>query len=273
MSQNIKLNDLLRLDLAELRKYHIHAAKRSEGVEPLDVFSRSFDEWIEWNQYKGSKDRFNREYIFSMIHDRYRYNKYVFGGIFHIKERHEDWYDVELCETLKPLIGRLVIECEMPRQTALIMENWIDEMYVSEITEKPYGGIPFPGYDNVLIDFPMLELISQHQKEDWRVALSSFKGVYVIADKNNGKKYVGSAYGDGGIWSRWCGYSCSGHGGNDELVALIEEKGLEYARSYFQFSILEILPMTMSADSVIDRENHWKDILLTRTKYGGYNKN
>lgn len=105
------------------------------------------------------------------------------------------------------------------------MENYLDCCKVFEILEKPYQGVDFPGYDNVLIDFSTLEILVANQKDDWRVALENMKGIYLIADKNNGKKYVGSASGDYGIWSRWCTYANTAHGDNDMLVELIKKKG------------------------------------------------
>ena len=95
--------------------------------------------------------------------------------------------------------------------------------------------------------------------------------MYLICDKSNGKKYVGSAYGDAGIWSRWACYIGTGHGWNDELTKLVDEKGIEYARNNFKFSLLEIMTMTTSDQSIIERESFWKNVLLTR-EYG-YNKN
>ena len=145
-------------------------------------------------------------------------------------------------------------------------------MSVSEILQNPYEGEDFPGYDNVRIDFSSLELLVQNQKTDWRVALENVKGVYLIVDKCNGKKYVGSAYGESGIWSRWCTYINTGHGYNDELVELIGQNGLDYARKYFQFAILELRSMKTDDDTIIKRENFWKEVLITRGNFG-YNKN
>lgn len=48
-------------------------------------------------------------------------------------------------------------------------------------------------------------------------------------------------------------------------------KGIEYARNNFRFSLLEYRPMKDDDKTIIKRENHWKDVLLTRGDYG-YNK-
>ena len=102
--------------------------------------------------------------------------------------------------------------------------------------------------------------------------MENTKGVYLITDTGNGKRYVGSAYGDTGIWSRWDSYVRSGHGGNDELVKVIKRSGMEYARKNFRFAMLESINMKTDDDVVIRREQHWKRVLLTQGDYG-YNKN
>jgi hypothetical protein len=101
--------------------------------------------------------------------------------------------------------------------------------------------------------------------------LENVKGVYLIADKSNGKKYVGSAYGPFGIWRRWGCYIGTGHGCNDELTKLIDEKGIEYARKNFRLSFLEYRPARTDDHVIISRENLWKEALLSR-KFG-YNRN
>ena len=107
-----------------------------------------------------------------------------------------------------------------------------------------------------LIHFPDTNLT-------WLKALSSVNGVYLIKDKISGKLYVGSAYGEQGIYGRWTAYAKNGHGGNMELK--------ELNPTNFQFSILEIVPPTATADNVIDCENRWKEKLGTRIF--GLNKN
>ncbi len=70
-------------------------------------------------------------------------------------------------------------------------------------------------------------MVSQ-KPESWWAALSEVSGIYLITDKSSGKHYIGSAYGEGGIWSRWCEYSRSGHGNNKELRSLLQGDPLEY---------------------------------------------
>lgn len=279
--EKFKLNDLFHLTEDEMRKYKIHLAAYNGYEQPLDVFARDREEWKGWNEWRGGKDVFNREYIIGLIPDYHKIDKYVFGGVFKVIKRYDDWqetevgYKVELTNQFKSLIGRLVVgfsRYQGLRGRAFLLENFMDSMSIAEILENPYEGEEFPGYDNVRIDFSSLELLVQNQKTDWRVALENVKGIYLIVDKFNGKKYVGSAYGDSGIWSRWCTYINTGHGYNDELVMLIEKNGIDYARKYFQFAILELRSMKTDDDTIINRESFWKEVLLTRGIFG-YNKN
>lgn len=279
--EKFKLNDLFHLTEDEMRKYKIHLAAYNGYEQPLDVFARDREEWKGWNEWRGGKDDFNREYIIGLIPDYHKIDKYVFGGVFKVIKRYDDWqetnvgYKVELTNQFKSLIGRLVVgfsRYQGLRGRAFLLENFMDSMSIAEILENPYEGEEFPGYDNVRIDFSSLELLIQNQKTDWRVALENVKGIYLIVDKSNGKKYVGSAYGDSGIWSRWCTYINTGHGYNDELVMLIEKNGIDYARKYFQFAILELRSMKTDDDTIINRESFWKEVLLTRGIFG-YNKN
>lgn len=103
-------------------------------------------------------------------------------------------------------------------------------------------------------------------------ALENVKGVYLIADKSNGKKYVGSAYGDAGVWARWSCYIGTGHGWNDELTTLIAREGLDYARRNFRISLLEYRPAKTDDKAILEREAYWKEALLSRGQFG-YNKN
>ena len=88
----------------------------------------------------------------------------------------------------------------------------------------------------------------------------------MITDTLTGKQYVGSAYGGVGVWQRWSIYANTGHGGNKQLRALLNENGDDYKLN-FQFSLLEVCDINSGAEFIISRECHWKDILLTR-KFG-----
>ena len=92
----------------------------------------------------------------------------------------------------------------------------------------------------------------------------------MILDKKTGRQYVGSTYNKNGIWGRWEEYARTGHGGDKELKPLIEDDAA-YARKYFQWSILETLPLRIPDEQAIDREALYKRKFGTREF--GYNKN
>ena len=113
----------------------------------------------------------------------------------------------------------------------------------------------------------------EKQSIEWKTALSKVKGIYMLTDATNGKRYIGSAYGDGGVWSRWGDYCNNGHGGDKGLVELVNEKGYDYIARNFQFTLLEIYSMVTTDEYVISRENYWKTVMLSDSKKFGYNHN
>jgi hypothetical protein len=94
--------------------------------------------------------------------------------------------------------------------------------------------------------------------------LSVIKGIYLISDTKTGKLYVGSAYGEEGIWGRWKKYvSTNGHGDNKTLKELIKDDPTH--GNNFQFSILMLLPRTITADEAIKKERLFKNKLGTNS--------
>ena len=271
----IKLSKMINLD--NLYDFKLHAARYNGDVEPLDVFLTNPEDWFYWNTWRNSRDDFSRDYIFSLINFYPEPNTWLFGGIFKVLTRSDvsdsNSYEIEEIEKYNQFVGRLKIHLpKVPRGRAFYLENYYDSMLISEVLKEPYSGEVFPGYQNVSIDFKSLDLIVKTEKKDWKATLENVKGIYVIFDRMNGKKYVGSAYGESGIWSRWKCYVETGHGWNDSLVNLIQEHGLNYAKDNFRVTLLETMSMNSQDSDVIHRENYWKDALLSRGNFG-YNSN
>ncbi|MCP5072688.1 MAG: GIY-YIG nuclease family protein [Rhodobacteraceae bacterium] len=126
----------------------------------------------------------------------------------------------------------------------------------------------FPGFEGIELSFEELEALVRNERQDWKTASESVKGIYLITDIQSGKRYIGSAYGDEGIWSRWCSYAANGHGGNVELRALIKDSRLEYCRKFFRFALLEYRAARTPDEIMLEREAFWKRILLTRGDIG-----
>jgi hypothetical protein len=148
------------------------------------------------------------------------------------------------------------------------MESQYDDFEVVEILREPYTGRPFPGYEDIELSFEEIETLVRNSRPDWKAALESVKGIYLITDALTGKRYVGSPYGEGGIWSRWSAYVETGHGGNVDLRPLATTPDLNYCRSNFRFALLEHRPFRAADEQIIQRENSWKRLLLTRGDQG-----
>ena len=70
---------------------------------------------------------------------------------------------------------------------------------------------------------------------------------------------------------QWNCYIETGHGWNDELITLINQRGRDYTMENFQLSLLEYRPAKTDDKVIIEREKYWKNALLSRKH--GYNKN
>lgn len=170
-------------------------------------------------------------------------------------------YFMEEVEGYEDLKERVIIRWE----NAISWHQWIkNEMEVQEISPGLHYK-RFTDYFDLILDFTELQEIVVEQYKDWKTVLSAIKGVYLITDKNTGKLYIGSAYGEDGIWGRWKEYvSTNGHGGNKSLKELIDEDW-EYAYKYFQFSILMLLPKTVTSDEAVRKEQLFKRKLGTNS--------
>ena len=56
-----------------------------------------------------------------------------------------------------------------------------------------------------------------------------------------------------------------------ELIAIVEQYGLEYVQTHFRYTLLEHYDFTVPKDVVLTRESYWKEALDTRKH--GYNDN
>ena len=126
----------------------------------------------------------------------------------------------------------------------------------------------FPGYEHVVLSYDELKDIVDNPTayEDWIIPLSSIYAIYLIVDTETGKQYVGSAYNTkDGLLGRWSCYAATKHGGNK----LMKEELCAHPERYhkFQFSILQVLPKTLSPEEVTDVETLYKEKLLTK-KFG-----
>jgi hypothetical protein len=254
-------------------KTKVHLATWNGRDHPLDVYlAGKFDDWQQWQ----SRRNFEREFVISLI-ALSRPNRWLFAGVHQshgsrwLEEHSAHYYTLVERPACSELNGRLIVEFRRPgRQSYLNAETWAEQMLLDSILPERIKFAEFPGYKAVDLAKHELDLIVAQGLDSWRTALSNVAGVYLISDTASGRLYVGSATGEGGIWGRWCQYSATGHGGNQELRNLLQESEMERPMA-FRFSVLEIADTHTSVEQILQRESHWKRVLLSRDH--GWNAN
>ncbi len=265
----MKLKDMIPFLDEHKNDIKVHCAiGRNKVFEPLDVFK--LGNFKEWQEHQKNKN-FSRPYILSVIYCGK--DEWLFAGIYKslgvigVSNSGYFIYETELTDIGAEYIGKAVIRFEKGfRQSYLCFEKHIENFYLIELYRDACKAA-FPGYDKV--DISWKDLSEWIKTDSWKTALENQKGVYLITDISNGKRYVGSAYGDEMIYGRWTSYIKNGHGGNAELKKL----GFDYIKTNFKYSLLEIFKSTADDKIILERESWWKDVLMTRNKRFGYNDN
>ena len=275
--QGLLLKDLLRFSEEELNRVKIKFNQHNGFDNPMDLYKNNPEivntQWLFWN----TKQRYFDVGQIAICLLKLSYDLWllttiklvtkdlgVSGGIS---------FEGEEIERFQPLFGRVIVQYHKTSQS---QGRWFtslqDELVVNQILPDCFDWDDFPGYDKVRLSFRQLEAIITRGKKDWVAALGNQKAVYLITDKHNGKLYVGSATSNTGmLLQRWSNYVNNGHGGNKELVALVEREGFDYVRENFQYSILENYNAKVDDHIILERESWWKETLQSRV--WGYNSN
>ncbi len=281
----IKLNDILSLTTEEIQnsKIELNMKAGPEGESYLERWlSYNYDDKINgicsecgyWGWYGKSRNFQPQQWVFNFV--RVTENEWLFISAGEIVEvPMNSCAKVDVLNKYKPYFGRLIINLKKGNTFARYtfnLKKYLNECTVMKILPSLYDGEGFPGYDSVNLSFKQLKSIINHGKRDWIAALENQKAVYLITDKHNGKMYVGSATSDKGmLLQRWRSYIENGHGGNKELIAIVNNKGFEYIKTHFYYSILENYNLRVDDLIILERETWWKTIL--QTKQFGYNDN
>ena len=273
----ILLKDLLRFSDDELANVKIKFNQHNGYDDPMDLYRSNPEiintQWLFWNE----KRRYFYEGQIAVCFLKLSYDMWLLTTI---KRVTKDLgisggvsFEGEEIETYKPFFGRVIVQYH---KTSMAQGRYFselqDELVVNQILPDVYDGEDFPGYDKVRLSYAQLEVIIRCGKKDWIAALSNQKAVYLITDKNTGKLYVGSATSDSGmLLQRWSNYVANGHGGNKELIELVEREGFDYVKKHFQYAILENYNAKVEDRIILIRESWWKETLQTRV--WGYNSN
>lgn len=251
-------------------KHKIHLAT-GKNPSPLEAYLEgTFKEWQEDQKNKN----FPCDMVVGLVH--LGGDRWLFCGVYKIldvsKVKGKRFkYITEILPGQDDLVGRIVVKYKREFRAAYVWGYKLtNKLEIGEIFKSPYSIEVFPGYNNMVISHSKLNLIVSKQEASWKSALSNVNGVYLITDISNGRKYVGSALGEEGIWGRLCSYIYNGHGGNIDLKKLLIERGNEHVNN-FQYAVLEIADKQATLEQIIKRENYWKEVLKSREF--GYNQN
>jgi hypothetical protein len=258
------------LDLKQFHKFVDH-----NKVKVLRHRSSNEDLWQlvnsnRFTQYQNSQswDVFgDAEYIISFIAERYKYAKFV--GVWKIIKKNKLPRSTRYKYRTKPLPDFDELKKRLIVKWGDGTRSWAQWLHrqgnkeISEILPKDYI-MDFPGFYDFTLDYDDLKTMINNpdSNREWYRMLSSISGVYIILDNKNGKQYIGSAYGRGGIWGRWKSYAKNPHGGNKLLIELLKDKPRRHR--YFQFSILRVLEPSATKDEVIRQEKLAKKKLGSR---------
>jgi hypothetical protein len=267
MNASIEIFSLLNLDPSLVK---VHLAVES-ATNPLDAFFN--DTFQEWQAYQTRRN-FPRQYILSLIQQSSD-ETWLFAGVYlskgHEKRTHPShfYYDTELTEIGSNLIGRLIVSHKRTgRASYRNGETIVGKTGIHSILPQALSFKPFSGYGSFILNRAQLTTLFKTRNSQWKTALSLVSGIYVISDQTTGKLYVGSAYGENGIWGRWSDYARNYHGNNKLLKSLYEEHGPQRFEA-MNYSILETFPIDVDDNLIINTEERWKNKLLSISH--GYN--
>lgn len=274
----ILLNDLLNINDDEIDKVKVKFNQTNyENTNPMEEYKKDpeivNDRWLFWR----SKQRYFNVGQIAICLLRLSYDTWLLTTIKEVERELNVTnginYEGREIEKYRCYFGRVILKHHKTYQSqGRYFKEIQDELEILEILPSVFDGESFPGYDNVRLSFQQLETIITRKKSDWIGALQNQKAVYLITDKSNGKLYVGSATSDNGmLLDRWTSYIKNGHGGNKSLIALIKEKGFDYIKNNFQYSILENYNAKTDDNVILQREQWWKETL--KSKDFGYNCN
>ena len=250
---------------------------------PLQREKESFQtrEGFKTFQETQSSNNFLRDYVISFY--EYGEGLWLFAGVWKIlskptQKTSQDGkplflYKTQFLQASECLERRLVVEWPKRfRQSYPNGETIAEVLKLHAVMQSPDELGKFPGFAKVRLTFSAIKRIVNDPvtSVNWKTALESVAGVYVITDDMSGKLYVDSAYGKENIWQRWTTYASTGHGNNVELKKLSHTRGKNCFENFI-FTLIWHADSASSKEDVLEMESYWKDSLLTRSF--GYNKN
>ena len=181
-------------------------------------------------------------------------------------QKNRYFYELEPQIEYEHLRGQLVIDWQVEIAWCQNMDNKpvLEILSIPLATSRKKALPRFNDYLDFTLSYQELrELITNPADyRHWEISLSAVTGVYLVLAETTGELYVGSAYGENGIWGRWEAYAANGHGDNMLLIDLIETNE-EYPEA-FLYSVLQVLPKSTSTKEVRRWERLYKEKLGSR---------
>ncbi|PGF05060.1 GIY-YIG nuclease family protein [Bacillus toyonensis] len=273
------LKDMLQVCGLDLTKRIKVARHIDKDIDVQELYEKGNFELYQ--SYQG-KNSFNCDYIVSFL--GLENSQAVFVGVYEVKNPTEiiglpqsidttdelrkrlskaKWkYDLEKVDGFETLENRVIVQWEG------VATSWcrhLNTFNLEVLQMLPKGETKkFTGYlDFILKRWELESIINSPSKyKAWQESLSIVSGVYLIVDNKTGKQYVGSAYGEEGIWGRWKTYVDNGHGGNKMLKAILNVDPDRVKD--FTYTILQVLPNTYKDKEVFKIESLYKRKLGSR---------
>ena len=271
----ITFQELLELRTDYFKSSKIKLVRHKDSRKEYKDIIKDRAALLEYQKEQGNPVFKNTDYIISFIGQEgtksLLFGFFKVNGVEKNSQNNKYYYDLEevKLKELDDFIDRVVINWG---SSTISWHQWYHKQNkeIVELLPKGYMG-DFKGITDFVLDYQELKKLINNSdaNRDWHLNLSSINGVYMILDKKTGNQYIGSAYGQGGVWQRWSDYASNGHGGNQKLIELCANKN-NY-ESNFQFTILKSLPSNLSNREVIKIENLYKDKF--GTKAFGLNQN
>lgn len=245
----------------DARQKKVVNGEEIEG-SPYDWYRSDKEKFIAYQSHQHNEVFKDVDYIVSFIGEEGTLARFV--GVYKVGTYNNTNQTYGIVEEpgFDELKERVIIEWG---QSSLAWHQWLhkgnerafrNDKEVVEIT--PGFDYIFPGYDDIILTLPQLQEIVNKEYPEWKKMLSAVNCIYVIADNQEGRIYIGSTYNKKGIWGRWEEYAkTNGHGNNVELKQLYE-KDANCFKNQFTWSILKILPIGISENEAVETETLFK---------------
>lgn len=112
------------------------------------------------------------------------------------------WFDLALTDFYEQWKGKLIVTWPPPER-AWWRSAHLNEIPVLAILEESAFDSAMTDWKKIDLGWDELRMLTSR----WRSAMSQWRGIYLIFDQSDGKRYVGSAYGSENILGRWLSHA------------------------------------------------------------------